>query len=452
MITLPSHQSRTYTRLALLAICLGYFMTILDLTVVNVALVNIKEQLSANVTGLQWIVDGYSLVFASFLLIGGALGDKIGGKQNFLMGLALFTLASMLCSVAPSLLVLQIARALQGLGAALLVPTTLALVQTTFSEANERTRAIGVWAAAGTIGAIAGPVLGGLLVDAFGWRSIFLLNLPIGILCFLLTSRFVAPTLHTGKRSLDLPGQLISVLTLGMLTFALIEKNSLGGTSPLILLTYGGCILFFLLFLFREQKATDPMLSLKLFQEKRFSAVNGVAVCQIFVFYGSLFVFSLFLQQMKHYAASVTGLALLPEFGCAFLAASLSGRLLANIGSRRVMLIGLFLSVLGCFAFVFVDAKTSYVLLACMLAVFGFGLSLLQPATAEIVISQVPKTQSGIASGVLNASRQVGGVLGVAILGDLVGNQQTFIAGMHIAFVVAGGVLVLGFVSAWFFT
>lgn len=155
---------------------------------------------------------------------------------------------------------------------------------------------------------------------------------------------------------------------------------------------------------------------------------------------------------MKHYSASVTGFALLPEFGCAFLAASLSGRLLASIGSRSVMLIGLFLSVLGCFAFVFVDAKTSYVLLACVLAVFGFGLSLVQPATAEIVIAHAPKTQSGIASGVLNVSRQVGGVLGVAVLGNLVGNQQTFIAGMHLAFVVAGGILVLGFVSAWLFT
>ncbi|MBO0780059.1 MAG: MFS transporter [Ktedonobacteraceae bacterium] len=399
MISTPSQQSKIHTRIALLAICLGYFMTILDLTIVNVALANIQQQLNADVTGLQWIVDGYSLVFASFLLVGGALGDRIGGKNVFLAGLALFTLASTLCSAAPSLLILQIARALQGLGAALLVPTTLALLQTTISEASERARAIGLWSAMGNIAAISGPILGGLLVNALSWRSVFLLNLPIGILCFLLTSRFIAPAFHID-----------------------------------------------------EQKSINPLLALKLFQEKMFSAINVVAVCHTFVFYGVLFILSLFLQQMKHYSASLTGFALLPEFVCAFCASSLSGRLLISIGPRRVLLSGFFLSALACLAFISVDARISYMLLACMLAILGFGLSLVLPAMVGIVTSHAPKTQAGIASGMLNVSRQVGGALGVAILGSFVGNQQTFIAGMHLAFVVAVGVLALGFVSTWFFT
>lgn len=450
VITTPLQQSRTRTTMPLLAICLGYFMTILDLTVVNVALVNIKQQLDANVTGLQWIVDGYSLVFASFLLTGGALGDRIGGKKVFSAGLVLFTFASTLCSVAPSLLVLQLARALQGLGAALLVPATLSLLQATFSEAKERARAIGIWAATATIAAISGPILGGLLVNTLGWRSIFLLNLPIGILCLFLTARFIAPTAHNRERSLDLPGQLTSILALGLLTFALIEENNLGGASSLILSAYGGCLLFFLLFILREQKATNPMLSLKMFQEKLFSTANGIAFCQTFVYYGSLFVLSLFLQQIKHYSASLTGLALLPEFVCAFLTTSLSGWLLTTIRSRRVMLVGLFLSASGCLALVFVDARISYMFLGCMLATLGSGLSLIFPAMTEIVISHAPKTQSGVAAGILNVSRQVGGVVGVAILGDLVSNQQAFIAGMHIAFVIAGAVLVVGLVAAWF--
>ncbi len=244
----------------LLALCLGYFMTILDVTIVNVALVNIKERLSANVTGLQWIVDGYALVFASLLLTGGDLGDRIGRRKVFLLGLALFTLASALCSLAPSLLVLQIARAFQGLGAALLVPTSLALLNTIFPDARKRAQAIGIWAAVASIGATSGPLLGGLLVNTFGWRSIFLINIPIGILCFLLTSRSIAPSTPQGGRSLDLAGQGASVLTLGMLTFALIEGNSLGSRSPLILAAYAGSVLFFLLLLLREKTTRDPML------------------------------------------------------------------------------------------------------------------------------------------------------------------------------------------------
>ncbi len=456
MIMTPSQQTtqqtRTQTTIPLLALCLGYFMTILDVTIVNIALVDIKEHLSANVTGLQWIVDGYALVFASFLLTGGALGDRRGSRKVFLAGLALFTLASTLCSLAPTLLVLQIARAFQGLGAALLVPNSLALLHTIFPDAKKRARAIGIWAAVASIGAISGPLLGGVLVNAFGWRSIFLINLPVGLLCLLLTSRCIAPSTPQGGRSLDLPGQVASILALGMLTFALIEGNSLGSMSPLILAAYTGSVLFFLLLLFREKKTRNPLLPLELFQERTFSAANAVAVCQTFTFTGFLFVMSLFLQQVKHYTPSLMGLALLPAFGFALLATSLSGGLMASIGAKSVMVIGLLLSALGCFGLVMVETQTSYVLLACLLAVLGGGLALVLPAMTEAAISHAPRAQSGIAAGMLNVSRQVGGVIGVAILGTLVGNQQTFLSGMHLAFVIAGGVLVLGLVSAWVFT
>ncbi len=304
MITIPSQQAtqqtRTQTMMPLLALCLGYFVTILDVTVVNVALVNIKEHLGANVTGLQWIVDGYALVFASLLLTGGALGDRRGSRTIFLVGFALFTLASTLCSLAPTLLVLQIARTVQGLGAPLLVPYSLALLNTIYTDARKRAQAIGVWAAVASIGALSGPLLGGVLVNAFGWRSIFLINLPIGILGFLLTARSIAPSTPQGGRSLDLPGQGASILALGLLTFALIEGNSVGSTSPLILAAYAGSALFFLFLLMREKTTSHPMLPLALFRERTFSATNVVAVCQTFTFTGFLFVMSLFLQQVKH--------------------------------------------------------------------------------------------------------------------------------------------------------
>src|SRR5437667_4887968 len=363
MITIPAQQTRTQTAIQRLALCLGYFMTILDVTIVNVALVDIKEHLSANVTGLRLIVDGYALVFASLLLTGGALGDRRGSRTIFLVGFALFTLASTLCSLAPSLLVLQIARAFQGLGAALLVSNSLALLNTIYTDARKRAQAIGILSAVASIGALSGPLLGGVLVNAFGWRSIFLINLPIGILGFLLTSRCIAPSTPQGGRSLDLPGQLTSILALGMLTFALIEGNSLGSSSPLIIAAYTASILFFLFLLLREKTTSHPMLPLALFQERTFSATNVVAVCQTFTFMGFLFVMSLFLQQVKHYPPSLTGLALLLAFGSALVPTSLSVGLMARIVSKRVMVIGLLLSALGWFGLVLIDTQTSYVLL-----------------------------------------------------------------------------------------
>jgi DHA2 family methylenomycin A resistance protein-like MFS transporter len=236
-----------------------------------------------------------------------------------------------------------------------------------------------------------------------------------------------------------------------MLTFALIEGNSLGIRSPLILAAYTASLLFFLLLLVREKTTSHPMLPLALFQERTFSATNAVALCQTFTFMGFLFVMSLFLQQVKHYSPSLTGLALLPSFGFALLASSLSGTLMARIGSKRLMVIGLLLAALGCFGLVMVDSQTSYVLLACLLAVLGFGLASVLPAMTESALGHAPRAQAGIASGMLNVSRQVGGVIGVAILGTLVGNQQTFLSGMHLAFVIAGGVLVLALVAAGVF-
>jgi MFS transporter, DHA2 family, methylenomycin A resistance protein len=231
----------------------------------------------------------------------------------------------------------------------------------------------------------------------------------------------------------------------------LIEGNSLGILSPLILEAYAGSVFFFLVLLWREKTTSHPMLPLALFQDRTFSATSIVALCQTFTFTGFLFVISLFLQEVKHYSPSLTGVAMLPSFGCAFLATSLSGALLPRIGAKRVMVMGLLLAAVACFGFVMVDSQTSYVFLACIIAALGFGLASVLPAMTEAAISHAPRAQSGIASGMLNVSRQVGGVLGVAILGTMVGNQQTFLSGMHLAFMIAGGVLLLALGAAWVF-
>lgn len=433
------------------AICLGYFMVILDTTVVNVALPNIGQQLGATITELQWVVDGYSLVFASFLLTAGALGDRLGSKQVFLAALALFTIASALCGAAPTLWILQIVRVVQGVGAALLVPASLALLSHSFSNPMERARAIGIWGGIGGIAAAAGPVLGGFLINALSWRSVFFINVPVGLLGFLLTLRFVSPTPRLPQRGLDLAGQGAGIVALGLLAFAFIEGGSWGWTSLPILGAGGGFVLAAGIFLLVERHTSSPMLPLKLFISPTFSAATAVGLLLNFGFYGQLFFISLFFQQVRGYSPLVTGLALLPEMGVIALSSALSGRAAGHLGPRIPMMIGLVLGGIGFLAMILVDATTSYLLLCAMLVAIGFGTAFTMPAMTAAVIESAPKARSGIAAAVLNASRQVGGVLGVALLGSLVSRRSSFVPGMHVALGIAGAAFLVGFVLSFLF-
>ncbi len=429
--------------LVLVTICIGYFMTILDTTVVTVALPNIQTHLGASVTGLQWIVDGYALVFASLLLTAGSLGDRLGSRRIFLAGLILFTVASALCGAAPNLPTLESARVLQGMGAALLVPTSLALLRHTFPDQRERARAIGIWGGIAGIAAGAGPVIGGFLVSAFGWRSIFLVNVPIGALGLLLTLRFVAPVAAERQRGYDLVAQAAGIIDLGALTFACIEGNARGWGSPPIAGALGLCILATALFIAIERRATNPMLPLGLFRNSTFSAATTVGLLLNFGFYGQLFFLSLFFQHVRGYAPLATGLALLPESGMAVIGSTLAGRVTARIGYRRPMLIGLLIGGIGFVSMIVFDATIDYELIVGTLVAIGFGTSFTMPAMTTAVMESVASERTGIASGVLNASRQVGGVLGVALLGSLVSTRDSFVAGMHIAALVAGAAFFL---------
>ncbi len=436
---------RGFVKLAiLLAICLGYFLVILDTTVVSVALPSIGQQLGASIAQQQWIVDGYTLVFACLLLTAGALGDRFGSKRMFVLGLVIFTGASALCGAAPTIWLLQAARVVQGVGAALLVPSSLSLLSAAFPESRERAKAIGVWGSIGGIGAGSGPVLGGLLINSWGWRSAFFINVPVGLLTLVLTLLYVQAAPRSPRRALDSGAQVLGIIALGLLTFICIEGgDALGWTSPWLLASAAGFVLATLLFLLIERRVHDPMLPLTLFSSPTFSAGNLVGFLINFGFYGQLLLMSLYFQQVRGYSALLTGLALLPQAGLISISSWLSGRVTAHHGPRIPMLIGLLLGASGLLATMAVTgATTAYLVLAPALLATGLGMSFTMPAMTAAVIAAAPADRSGIASAVLNASRQVGGTLGVALLVSLV--RHGFIAGLHLALACAGGAFLLG--------
>jgi len=434
---------------ALIAICLGFFMVILDTTIVNVALPAIRQQFATNTTGQQWIVDGYTLFFAALLLTAGALSEQLGARRVFLAGLVLFTLASALCGAAPVLWLLQLTRLIQGIGAALLVPGSLTLLSQTFPEAKAQARAIGLWGGMGGIAASVGPVAGGLLVDTLGWRSIFFVNVPVGIIAFALTLRAVPAFVRlrgaNGEaRRLDLPGQLLGMATLALFTLACIQGNQWSWGSPAILGALAGGVAALCSFLLWERHTSTPMLPLRLFGSPTFSTGNTVGFLINFGFYGQLFIINLYFQQLRGYSALLTGLALLPETGMVLIGAALSGRVAAQVGPRIPMAIGLALGGSGLLALTIAGAETNYLALCVLLLIVGFGMSFTMPAMTVAVMSSAPRERAGIASALLNASRQVGSVLGVAALGAFVGQQASFVSGMRMAMLGAGAAFLIG--------
>jgi DHA2 family methylenomycin A resistance protein-like MFS transporter len=440
----PATQGRASTHVAFLAICLGYFVTILDTTIVNVALPTIRRQFGATVSDLQWVVDGYALVYAALLLSAGALGDKLGSKRLFLVGLALFTMGSALCGASPALWALQTARVLQGVGAAVAVPTSLALLRHLFSAPAERAKALGIWGGVAGIGAGAGPVVGGFLVGGLTWRSVFFVNVPIGIIAVLLTLRFVSESPRRQDRRLDLRAQVAGIVALAAVTVAFIEGGASGWTSPLMRSAF---ILFVVAtgaFIVVERHATDPMLPLELFSSSSFSAGNAVGFLINFGFYGELFLLSLFFQQVRGYSPTITGLALLPQMGMAVVGSWLAGRVMSRVGPRSPMITGLLLGGAGLLSVGLIGKTSPYVALVPMLVAIGFGMSYTMPAMTSAVIESAPSERAGMASGVVNTSRQVGGVIGVALLGALAGGHRIALSGVSIALLIAGSAFLLG--------
>ncbi len=433
------------TKLPLVAVCLGYFMVILDVTVVSVAAPLIGTALHASVTGLQWVVDGYSLVFAGLLLFCGGLGDRVGGKPVFLTGLVVFTCASAGCGLTSTTPGLILARLVQGAGAALMVPTSLSLLKAAYSDKAARARAFGVWGTVSGLAAGAGPVLGGLLASGTGWRSVFLVNVPVGVVAIALTARYVPSTAVAGRRSgLDVPAQFAMAAALTGLTSGLIEAGALHWTHPAVLGAFAvfltGCVAFLLL----ERRSRAPMLPLSLFRSRDFTASVIIGVLLNIGFYGLLFLAPLYFQRLHHYGVLRTGVALLPIVGIVALASALAGRITARTGPRLPMVTGLAVGAAGLLGWLLAGPGTPYPALIAPMAAVGFGTAFTMPAATAAVMESAPAAHGGAASAAFNAARQTGSAIGVAAFGTLVAGD--LVGGLHTA-VISGA---LGFLAAAF--
>jgi DHA2 family methylenomycin A resistance protein-like MFS transporter len=432
----------------LVAVCLGYFMAVLDSTVVNVALPDMAHSLGTGISGMQWVVDGYALLFASLLLPAGALGDRWGNRGTFAVGLTLFTGASVLCGIAPSLGTLIAFRGLQGIGAAIQVPASLALLRNHYHDPRERAYAIGIWAAATGLAVAAGPVVGGVLTHAFGWRSVFLVNLPIGIGGIYLTLRHVPPIPRAAARDADLATQILAVTSLAALTFALIQGGPWGWTSPAVLGAGALAIVSGALWLRSEREAEHPLLPLDLFRNPTYSAANAVGFALSFGFYGQLFLMSLFFQNIQHFGALKAGLAILPQTLVMSGVNFASGRITARYGARPPLVWGLSIGGIGLLGLGQLTATSSLGVAVLPMLAVGVGSALTMPAMTATAIEHTPRERAGVGAAVLNAARQVGGVVGIALLGAFVAGAH-FMGGFPWGMRLAGALFLGGAALSW---
>jgi len=427
----------------LLACSFAFIIVQLDVTIVNVALPEIGRELQAGVSQLQWVVDAYTLGFAVFLLSAGAMGDRFGSRSVFLGGFALFTLASLACAVAPDALLLNVARAAQGIGAALLVPSSLSILNAVYAQDRAMlAKAIAWWTAAGGVSIAAGPVLGGLLMSVFGWRSIFWVNIPICVLGFWLTLRVVPVLRHNGPaRSFDVPGQILAVIALTAFIGAVIEVHALGLAHPAVLAALVAAVVAGAWFIRVERSSAGPMLPLGLFQLAGFTPAVLFGVFVNFAYYGVIFVLSFYLQKVRGFSVLHAGLIFLPLTGTFLFANITSGWLQARVGSRQPMIIGGLIggsgyALLGLFG---ISDSASFWAMLPGLALIPAGMGLAVPAMTTAILASVAKHQAGTASAVLNTARQVGGAMGVAVYGALVATPATaaILAGIEAAMTIS---------------
>ncbi|MFD4755898.1 MULTISPECIES: MFS transporter [unclassified Streptomyces] len=447
-------------RMAVLAICcMSLLIVSLDNTVLNVALPDLQKEFDASVSGLQWTIDAYTLVIASLLMLSGSTADRVGRRRVFRIGLIVFTVGSALCSIAPNLGLLVVFRMVQAVGGSMLNPVAMSIITNTFTDPRERARAIGVWGGVVGLSMAAGPLIGGVLVDTVGWRSIFWLNLPIGVAALILLSLYVPESRAPHGRRPDPVGQLLVIVLLAALTFGIIEAPDAGLTSPLVL----GCavlaVLAVALLVPYELRRPEPLIDPRFFRSLPFSGATVIAVCGFAALGGFLFLSTLYLQNVRHYSALHAGLWMLPMAAVTFVSAPLSGRLVGSRGTRVPLLIaGLGMTASGVLFAAF-DGQTHTVTLVVAFVLFGLGFGFVNAPITNTAVSGMPRAQAGVAAAVASTSRQTGSALGVALLGAILASgitpqryEATFTDAARPAWWVLTGcgaaVLVLGLVSS----
>jgi DHA2 family methylenomycin A resistance protein-like MFS transporter len=415
--------NRTHKLATLVITAIGFFMVLLDASIVTVALPSIQAGLHAQLIDLQWVVDAYTLPFAVLLLAAGTLGDRFGRKRLFLAGLVGFTLGSALCGFAPSLNWLIAGRVLQGAGGAALSPGSLALLAAAFEDPRERAQAIGISSGVSGIGIAAGPLIGGLLIQASGWQAIFFVNLPVGLIVLLLGVRLLTESRNPQPRRLDLPGQLLAIAALTALTYALIEGQPQGWGSPLIVSLFGAAAILLFAFVVVEVRQPKPMLPLDLFRNATFSVANIAACVFGFALRGTVFFISQYFQEVQGYSPLGSGTRSLPNTAGMFIVAPLAGRLTARYGARVPVTLGALLAGTALLLFTRLDATTPYSQIWWNLALSGVGFGFMLSPTAAAVLAATPPSRVGLGSSIVNTTRQIGSVFGIALLGAVVLGQ-----------------------------
>ena len=429
---LPTSKSvearKTHPDLILGICCMSLLLVGMDVTIVNVALPAIQRDLHAGLAGLQWIMDAYTLVVASLLMLSGSISDRFGRRRIFQIGLSFFVAGSLLCSLAHTIGQLIAFRAVQGLGASMLNPVALSIIANVFKDPKERGRAVGIWGAVGGISFALGPLLGGALTQTIGWRSIFWINIPIGILAVVLAAIYIPESKAPRARAFDPVGQFLVFAALTTLTYAVIDGTHDGWSSHIILglfLTSAASIFAFLLY---EPRRRDPLVDLRFFRSVPFSSATVLGLCAFASFAGFLFLNALYLQQVRGFSAVHTGLSTLPLAITMIIGSPLSGKLVSKYGTRPSLLIsgaGFFLSTL---LLTSLSHDTPFFVLLLAYALFGVGLGMVNPAITNNAVAGMPLAQAGVAAAIASTSRQVGAALGVAIAGTIVHASHTGLA------------------------
>lgn len=446
-IAMPSHRAMSATRtgLVLFAMCLGVFVAQLDSTVVYLAVSNIGAELNAGITAQQWILDSYNVVYAAFLLSGGTLADIFGRARMFIIGIALIAAGSIICAVAPGTEILIAGRAVTGLGSALQIPASLAILAVTYSDPHARGRAIGIWASCNGIAIAVGPTTGGLLVEALGWRSIFYAALPICALAIALAWLRVPNSRDEGERRLDPLGQLLAIVTLGSLALVTIEGPHQGFGSQLIAASAVIMIIAALTFARIERGKATALVPFELFANRAFNAALALAGLMTFGMYGMLFLVPIYLQSFVGLSATSAGVALVP-LSLVFVAVSqVSGPLMKRVGARAMTACGMGAMGMGLVLMVAAAGSGNMIAIETALIVVGLGLGLNTGPVNAVAVANVTTGRSGTASGLINTTRMVGATLGIAVLGALFaleahsGTHEGIVSGLRAA--LSGGAI-----------
>ncbi|MHB1519236.1 MAG: MFS transporter [Acidimicrobiales bacterium] len=446
------HELTRLRRFGILMICsMSLLIVGLDVTIVNVALPSIGSAFHASVSGLQWTIDAYTLVLASFLMLSGSTADRLGRRRTFVIGLSIFAAGSLLCSLAPSLELLVVFRMLQAVGGSMLNPVAMSIITNTFTDPRERAQAVGVWGAVIGISMALGPVFGGALVTSVGWRSIFWINIPVGMVAIVLTLRYIPESKAARARRLDPVGQVLVIALLASLTYGIIEAPGHGWTSPLIVAAFGLAIASLAGLVRYEPRRHEPLVNLAFFRSIPFASATVTAVAAFAALGGFLFLNTLYLQEVRGLSPLRAGLDTLPMALMTVVLSPISGRIVGNRGARLPLVLAGIALTISCTMLTRIDGTTPFTWLFVAYVLFGTGFGLVNAPITNTAVSGMPRAQAGVAAGIASTSRQIGQTLGVAVVGALVTSHihgsvhADLAAASHLGWwtLAASGVLVL---------